>query len=731
MLFPFPVQEVVRRMNPFPFSALVGQSLLKKGLLVNAVDPTIGGVLLRGEKGTGKTTAVRSFAAVLPPKEVALGCRFGCVRGAVACDECRAREGLGETRSYEERPVEVVDLPLNASEDRVVGSLDLEAALRSGTRKFEMGVLGKANGNVLYIDEVNLLDDHVVDVLLDVAVSGVNVVMREGVSYRHPSRFLLVGTMNPEEGELRPQLLDRFGLCVEISGERDVSLRKSIVERVLLFERGDEEFREKWRAEDALVDAAIRGARSRLPGVYVADHIVGAVAEVNTTLGIAGHRGDLATLKTARALAALRGAEALAAADLRDAIRLALPHRVPRTGVSAARAYQVERLLSWVFPGEAEEEDRGPVVPLPGTTHGMKRGGVIFRAPTMSPEEQERQAIVRAGAARHRYEAAEAATGKQGPPTCGDPDCDYCQGYAEDTVVIPSDPYEIRKISAPKGRRSSDAAGKRSRARAKGSRGRYVRSGPWEKGRDVALDATLFAAVSTGHVDRDTGRVRVLPSDLRGKRRERKVGNLVLVVLDASASMETQQRMVATKGAVLSLLRDAYVKRDRVGLIAFRDTVGEVVVPPTGSASLAAMQLTWLASGGTTPLSIGLFAAVKTLEREQVREPSRKAILALITDGRANVAYFGGEPLEEAVSVGRTIRKMGVTSLVIDTDRMVAGPAALRTAMEETQRSARTRGIFSDGPARTVADAMGAKYYSLAEMSRAAILKAIRSRMAL
>ena len=289
----------------------------------------------------------------------------------------------------------------------------------------------------------------------------------------------------------------------------------------------------------------------------------------------------------------------------------------------------------------------------------------------------------------------------------------------------------MRKIVAPKGRKVSDAVGKRSTARTKSARGRYVRSVPWEKGRDIAIDATLFAAAAGGHVDPKTHRVRIGLSDLRGKQRERKVGNLVLVVMDASGSMETQQRMVATKGAVLSLLRDSYVKRDRVGLIAFRDTVGEVVVPPTGSASQAAMQLTWLASGGTTPLSIGLFAAVKTLEREQVREPGRKAILALITDGRANVAYFGGEPLEEAVKIAKTIRKMGVTALVIDADRMVAGPAALRSAMEATQKSARTRGIFSDGPARTVADAMGAKYFSLAEMSRSAILKAIRSRMAL
>ncbi len=332
----------------FPFSALVGQSLLKKGLLVNAVDPTIGGVLLRGEKGTGKTTAVRSFAAVLPPKEVALGCRFGCVRGAVACDECRAREGLGETRSYEERPVEVVDLPLNASEDRVVGSLDLEAALRSGTRKFEMGVLGKANGNVLYIDEVNLLDDHVVDVLLDVAVSGVNVVMREGVSYRHPSRFLLVGTMNPEEGELRPQLLDRFGLCVEISGERDVSLRKSIVERVLLFERGDEEFREKWDREDRALRERVVAARAALSGIDVSGGILESVVGVVAELGVAGHRGDIMVLKAAKALAALKGIPSPDEECLSDAFRLALPHRLKEDPFeeSAAGRNRLEGVLA-------------------------------------------------------------------------------------------------------------------------------------------------------------------------------------------------------------------------------------------------------------------------------------------------------------------------------------------------------------------------------------------------
>ncbi|HEU5361092.1 MAG TPA: AAA family ATPase [Candidatus Deferrimicrobiaceae bacterium] len=315
-------------MHLFPFSAIVGQELLKKGLLANAVDPSIGGVLVRGEKGTGKTTAVRAFAAVLPPKRTVSGCRFGCLEGSAVCLECRERSGRGETLSYSLGPVEVVDLPLNASEDRVVGSLDLEAALREGTKKFEAGVLGKANGNILYIDEVNLLDDHVVDVLLDVAVSGRNVVMREGVTFSHPSRFILVGTMNPEEGELRPQLLDRFGLCVEISGEREIDRRKAIVDRVLSFERDDASFLEEWGARDAELRERIVSARERLPSILVTDEVLHAVVEVVAELGVAGHRGDITILKCAKALAAIKGIGTPDEECLADAFRMSLPHRL-------------------------------------------------------------------------------------------------------------------------------------------------------------------------------------------------------------------------------------------------------------------------------------------------------------------------------------------------------------------------------------------------------------------
>ncbi|MGA6993563.1 MAG: VWA domain-containing protein, partial [Candidatus Deferrimicrobiaceae bacterium] len=523
------------------------------------------------------------------------------------------------------------------------------------------------------------------------------------------------------------QLLDRFGLCVEVSGEKEIALRKQIVDRVLSFEREEPGFLGEWGKRDRNVLSRVTEGRARLPGIPIPDRILKMVTEAVATLGVAGHRGDIAILKSAQALAALRGGSDLVAGDLKDAFRLALPHRIPRSGVSDRAARHVERLLSWAFPGEMKEEDREPFVPLPDTPHGMKRAGVVFRTPTRSDEELERQAIEQALATRRRSEQAGASRAAS-PNTCGDPDCDICQGFVEESMILPPAPYLVRKIEVPKGRKMLDAAGKRSRARTSGTRGRYVRSGPWKKGRDIALDATLFSAVASGHVDPGTGRIRFAVEDLRGKRRERKVGNLILVVLDASASMETQKRMVATKGAVLSLLRDAYVKRDRVGLISFRDTVAEIVVPPTGSASLAAMQLTWLASGGTTPLSIGMFAAVKTLEVEKVRDPGRKPLLVLITDGRANVAYVGGEPLEEAVRMGKIIRRMGVTSLVIDTDRMMMGPAALRASMEATEKAKKTRGIFSGGPAKTVADAMGAKYLSLAEMSQSAILAAIRAR---
>jgi Mg-chelatase subunit ChlI len=302
---------------------LVGLDLLKRALIYNAIDPGIGGVLIRGEKGTGKTTAVRSFARVLPEKEVVSGCRFGCFRGGELCSECLER---GDDLAYERGQVEVVELPLNASEDRVVGSIDVESALREGIKRFEMGVLGEANGNILYIDEVNLLEDHIVDLLLDVSVSGWNRVRREGVSFDHPSRFILIGSMNPEEGELRPQFLDRFGLCVEVSGFDSPDMRREVVERVFKWEGGG--CMDEWESGDDDLRERIESARSFLGDVVIGDEEMERVCEVTSELGLYGMRGDIILMKVARASCAYRGRDRVDSEGLADGFRLALPHRL-------------------------------------------------------------------------------------------------------------------------------------------------------------------------------------------------------------------------------------------------------------------------------------------------------------------------------------------------------------------------------------------------------------------
>ncbi len=325
-----------------PFSFIVGHDLLKKGLIYCAIDPGIGGLLIRGEKGTGKTTAVRSFSHVLPGKEVVSGCRFSCVKGSDICVECAAR---GDSLTYERRGVGVVELPLNASEDRVVGSIDIEGALREGAKRFEMGVLGEANGNILYIDEANLLEDHIVDLLLDVSVSGVNRVRREGVTFDHPCRFILVGTMNPEEGELRPQFLDRFGLSVEVEGFTSSRERQEVVERVFAFEEGRGV--KTWEEEDGEIRRGIESARARLSKVEMDGNHVSRVCEVTSDLGLYGMRGDIMLMRVARASCAYRGVERIDSEGLRDGFSLALSHRVkgdPLKGKIGEKG-QIERVL--------------------------------------------------------------------------------------------------------------------------------------------------------------------------------------------------------------------------------------------------------------------------------------------------------------------------------------------------------------------------------------------------
>jgi Mg-chelatase subunit ChlI len=316
----------------FPFSAILGQEKMKMALVLNAIDPSIGGVLIRGQKGTAKSTAVRGIAELLPPRLGARGCPCACHPGQPEglCPDCRTRVAQGEELPLHETPTPVVDLPLNASEDRVVGSIDIETVLKSGHKAFQPGILASAHRAILYVDEVNLLDDHIVDVLLDVAVTGINLVEREGVSYAHPCRFMLVGTMNPEEGELRPQLLDRFGLCVEIETEHSREHRQEIVRRALAFQRDPGGFRSAWQASQETLQAEIARARETLPALAPSETLLGFAAEVAEEMKVDGHRAEITMAKSALAAAAFRGDEEPTQGDLRDIMELCLRHRVKR-----------------------------------------------------------------------------------------------------------------------------------------------------------------------------------------------------------------------------------------------------------------------------------------------------------------------------------------------------------------------------------------------------------------
>jgi Mg-chelatase subunit ChlI len=314
----------------FPFTAIVGQERMKRALVLNAVNRQIGGVLIRGERGTAKSTAARALAALLPEIRTVADCRFSCDpdRPETWCDECRERQSLGDDLPVKTRRIRLIDLPISATEDRVVGTLDIEKAIQRGERHFEAGVLAAANRGILYVDEVNLLDDHVVDLLLDSAAMGVNVVEREGISFTHPARFILVGTMNPEEGDLRPQLLDRFALAVNVRGLSNPAHRVAVLERHIEFEEDPVLFREKWLPREEQLAQRIASAKEMVNQVSYTRRDLATIANLTASLQVDGHRADLVILKTARAHAAFEGRDAITDRDILLASELALPHRL-------------------------------------------------------------------------------------------------------------------------------------------------------------------------------------------------------------------------------------------------------------------------------------------------------------------------------------------------------------------------------------------------------------------
>jgi magnesium chelatase subunit D len=652
----------------FPFSAVVGSddpaNPLALALILTTISPEVGGVLVRGEKGTAKSTIVRALAAVLPPIDVVAGDRFStdpADRAPLSPDGPFAADAPTESR-----PVRLVELPVGATEDRVLGSLHLERALSEGKAEYEPGLLAKAHRGILYVDEVNLLHDHLVDLLLDAAAMGRSTVERDGVSVEHAARFVLVGTMNPEEGELRPQLLDRFGLTVEVAAPREPALRVEVVRRRMAYDADPDAFAARWAEDERALTDRIRAAQKLVAGVELSDAALLTIAELCAAFDVDGMRADIVTARTAVAHAAWHERSEVTTEDIRAAARLALPHRRRRNPFDAPGLD--EDLLDEVLGDDDPEPEPDP----PGGG-GDPAGEEIAQQPSRNHPESD----------------GGSETGLRPSSTTGGSTVGSGATYRPQL-------FTVRGTGAGE-------AGKRSRAVTEN--GRRVGAGVGGRG-PIHLTETVRAAaphqVARG---RTSGRLRFRSADLRVATREGRESNLVLFCVDASGSMAARRRMEQVKAAILSLLLDAYRRRDKVGLVTFRGDTADLALPPTHSVDIAAARLERLPAGGRTPLAEGLLEAARVLDLERVRDPRRRPLLVVVTDGRAT---SGPGAVHRSLAAADLLARAGVDSLVIDCE---SGPLKL-------------------GLAATLAEHLRAEHVPIGEVSAEALTGAIRGRAA-
>lgn len=581
----------MKNSNVFPFSAIAGQQKAKKALILNVINPAIGGVLLSGEKGTAKSTLVRALAEV-----------------------------MGD--------MSVINLPLNVTEDRLVGSIDLKKAVKEGRKTLEEGLLKKAHHNFLYIDEVNLLSEHIVNILLEVSSTGVNFIEREGISYAHPSEFIFAGSMNPEEGVLRAQFIDRFGLYVEMKGEEDISVRTEIMKRRLKYENNPKGFCKEWETKDNELKITIENAKERLPEIKVYTESLYFAARLSKEGGCAGNRAEIILMETAKALAALEGKERVEEKDIKEAAFYVLPHRI-------RQAIEIEE------ENTQEEKERQPEEICQGKGR----------------EEQE------------RYQSKKDTASDDTPPAESNVTEDVGE---EEEIVEAQGIYPKNLIIKMEPERTTEllGSGKRSKVRAHSTRGRYVKYRiPHGKIKDIAFDATLrIAAYSQKNRTRDGQFLCIRPEDFREKVREKRTGATILFVVDASGSMGAGKRMGIVKSAVLSLLNDAYQKRDKVGVIAFRKQEAQVLLNITRSVDLAQKCLNRLPTGGKTPLALGLYRAFELLKAERMKNKDILQYLILVSDGRANIPLSGTNSFEDALEIAGKFPGEKIKSMVLDTE---------------------------------------------------------------
>ncbi len=611
-----------KRNTVFPFVAVLGQDEIKNALIWNIVNPKIGGVLISGEKGTAKSTLVRGICSIAPD-------------------------------------VQLVDLPLNITEDRLIGNIDFEHAVKYGEKRFEPGLLRQAHGNLLYVDEVNLLSDHIVKSLLESAASGMNIVEREGISFRHPSRFILAGSMNPEEGGLRPQFLDRFGLYVEVQGEADLRKRVEIIRRRVEYERSSLAFAEKWQDETARLAEKIKRAQEGLAEITVTQNAMQLAASISKEGNCAGHRAEIVIIETAKAIAALDARVALNISDIKEAAKYALPHRsrknqteqedqIPQEGQEEQEEqFQSEENTQENAPSQDDRENDGD-------DHEQNNSPETDTSPADNKEQNR-------GGDDPLPENEDSSAAEM--PTDGQ----------SETVDDPGQTFMVsRWLSEKRNDTVQRGSGKRSLVTTSSMQGRYVRYcyPNKDKIRDIAIDATLRAAAPHQMYRTKNGMaIAIHKSDIRVKVREKRTGNSIIFVVDASGSMGANRRMSAVKGAILSLLNDAYQKRDRVGLIAFRRDAAELLLGITRSVELAEKQLTVLPTGGRTPLAAGLDMAYDVVKAGKIKDKDMLPVIVLVTDGRATYSRNGINAFADALRAAEKIASEKIKSIVIDTDQ--------------------------------------------------------------
>ena len=635
----------------YPFTAVVGQSQAKRAILIALVNPRVGGLLIGGRKGSAKTTLVRAAQELLAPRKI-------------------------------------IDLPLNVTEDMLFGSIDIEYAVSKGERRFLPGILGRANGNVLYIDEANLLRQELLTAVLDANSAGFNHVERDGISFTHETNYTVIGTMNPEEGILPGHILDRFGMYVDVQGEAEFANRVEIIKRALAYGKDIAEFRKQYAESVAELRELVNVSRETLKQVEISEAMMQLAAQMCAQAFCAGHRAEIYLLEAARAIAALAKRTYILPQDMQEAAVYVLAHRM-RTPPEPQEMEQEEQ--------EQNEEQDENQEPQDDEQNDDQLPDELPPPPPLPDNEEDD------GSDEDSDDDKEQDEEKQD-------ERDSNQLAPEEQIADIDRSFKIPKLVLDMGKNTAlrRGSGKRSTTKTDLKQGRYVRAElPKAKVEDLAFDATIRAAAPYQRMREANGcALNIQKEDLRQKVREKRIGNTFLFAVDASGSMGARERMRAVKGAIFYMLQDAYQKRDRVGMLAFRRQKAEVLLPITRSVDLAQKCLAEMPTGGKTPLADGLATALLTLARLNKKDSELEPILVLVTDGRANaVEEDGGDPVTAAIKMAEKIRKAKITSVVIDTEN----------------------DFIKLGVAKKLAQAMGASYYSLNQLSKEQILRIVKN----